>query len=333
MAVIPLSLTSLPPQLRPLNILRDLPAVANLVETCFASTLDDDGRRYLQQMRRSGRDNAFLRWAAHVADTVSMPLSGFVWEQDGEIVGNASLIPYRHKGLKYYLIANVAVHPNLRRRGIGNSLTQAGIQYARMKHADQIWLHVRDDNPGAIKLYEELGFRAQARRASWRITLDRTRRPPPPPVEVFHRRGRDWTRQEAWLRRAYPQALAWYQPLPWSSFRPGLAHSLQRFLLADDTRHWTVRAGRDLLAALTWQPLPPGFPDRLYAALPEAGSDGSLVALLQRACHDLAPWRTTLALEFPGGEYADAIQAAGFHLHRTLIWMQLLETPPGESRT
>jgi hypothetical protein len=102
-----------------------------------------------------------------------------------------------------------------------------------------------------------------------------------------------------------------------------------------------VRAERDLLAALTWQPMPPGFPDRLYAALPPAGSDESsdvssnesLTALLQRACHDLASWRTTLALEFPGGEYADAIQSAGFHLHRTLIWMQLLETPPGESRT
>jgi hypothetical protein len=36
------------PQLRPLNIVRDLPAVADLVEKCFADTMDAEGRRYIQ---------------------------------------------------------------------------------------------------------------------------------------------------------------------------------------------------------------------------------------------------------------------------------------------
>jgi len=63
------------PQLRPLNLLRDLPAVADLVETCFADTMDAEGRRYVQQMRRAGQDHAFLRWAVTAVDSVSMPLS------------------------------------------------------------------------------------------------------------------------------------------------------------------------------------------------------------------------------------------------------------------
>lgn len=332
MAVLTTSLPALPPQLRPLNILRDLPAVANLVETCFASTLDDDGRRYLQQMRRSGKDNAFLRWASQVADTASMPLTGFVWEENGEIIGNASLIPYRRNRRKYYLIANVAVHPNQRRRGIGRLLTQAAMQQAGRKHADETWLHVRDDNPGAIALYESLGFRQLARRASWRITLDRTFRPDAPALEISRRRKRDWPQQEEYLRRLYPELLAWYQAIPWPSLRPSLAYVIERFLLADETRHWTVRAGNDLAAALTWQPMPPNYPDRLWAAVPPSGADESLHALLRRARRELASWRTTLALDFPGGEYAEAIQSAGFHLHRTLIWMQLVETPEEESR-
>ena len=332
MAAITTPLLTDPPQLRPLNILRDLPAVANLVETCFASTLDDDGRRYLQQMRRSGKDNAFLRWASQVADTASMPLSGFVWEENGEIIGNASLIPYRRNRRKYYLVANVAVHPNQRKRGIGRLLTLAAMQQAGVKHADEIWLHVRDDNPGAIRLYENLGFREHARRASWRVSLDRTTRPEAPPKEISRRRRRDWPRQEEYLRRLYPETLAWYQSLPWTSLRAGLFYTLERFLLADETRHWTIRLGKDLVAALTWQPAPSGYPDRLWAALPPGKAEEDLHALLLRARRELSSWRTTLALDLPGGEYTEAIQSAGFHLQRTLIWMKLVETPEQEVR-
>ncbi len=57
-----------------------------------------------------------------------------------------------------YLIANVAVRPEYRKRGIGRALTLAAMQHAKLHHADETWLHVRDDNPGAIGLYRSLGF-------------------------------------------------------------------------------------------------------------------------------------------------------------------------------
>lgn len=333
MAVIPLSLAALPPQLRPLNILRDLPAVASLVENCFASSLDEDGRRYLQQMRRASRDNAFLRWAVQAVDTASMPLSGFVWEENGEIIGNASLIPYRSNRRRYYLIANVAVHPNQRRRGIGRALTLACMNQAQRKHADETWLHVRDDNPGAIALYESLGFRERARRTSWRLTLDRAAAPLEPGLPVSRRRSRDWPRQEELLRRAYPDQLAWYQPMPWHSLRPGLLYALERFFFADETRQWSVYRGSDLAASLAWTPYGSSYPDRLWAAVPPAGAEDALRALLLHARREPTLLRRALALDFPAGEYAEAIQSAGFRLHRTLIWMQLNETPAPENRT
>ncbi len=327
MAVISLSLDAPPPQLRPLNILRDLPAVANLVETCFAATLDDDGRRYLHQMRASGHDNAFLRWATQVAETASMPLSGFVWEENGEIIGNVSLVPYRRHRHRYFLIANVAVHPEHRRRGIGRLLTLAAIQRAREKHTHEIWLHVRDDNPGAIRLYTDLGFCERARRTSWRLRLDPAAVSPAPALPVSRRRGRDWPLQEQFLRRLYPDELDWYQPLPWRLLRPGLLSLLERFFLEHDIRHWVVRRG-ETFAALVW--MPSGGYDRLLAAVPPVGAEEELLALLLHARRSLASWRRGLALELPFGEYAEALRSAGFDLHRTLLWMRLDETFQGK---
>lgn len=160
-------------QLRPLSIIHDLPGVADLVEKCFADTMDPEGRRYIQQMRRAGQDNVFMRWAANAAESVSMPLSGYVWEENGEIIGNVSLIPYRNKKRKIYLIANVAVRPDYRRRGIGRALTTAAMRHASERHAAATWLHVRDDNPGAIALYRSLGFQELARRTLWQAKPDR----------------------------------------------------------------------------------------------------------------------------------------------------------------
>src|SRR5687768_16478612 len=118
------------PHLRPLNMLRDLPAVADLIELCFATTMDSEGQRYVQDMRRAGSDASFMRWATRMAETTSLPLTGYVWEEAGRIVGNSSLVPFRHKQQRMYLIANVGVHPDFRRRGIARALTERALQHA-----------------------------------------------------------------------------------------------------------------------------------------------------------------------------------------------------------
>ena len=41
--------------MRPLNMLRDLSAVADLIELCFSPTIDNEGQRYLSDMRRASR--------------------------------------------------------------------------------------------------------------------------------------------------------------------------------------------------------------------------------------------------------------------------------------
>ena len=309
------------PQLRPLNILRDLPSVADLVEKSFADTMDAEGRSYVQQMRRAGQDNAFLRWASNAVETASMPLSGYVWEENGDIIGNASLIPFRHDKKKIYLIANVAVRPDCRRRGIGRALTVSAMHYASQRHASETWLHVRDDNPGAIALYASLGFQELARRTMWQAKPDRNACVDGLGIAITGRFARDWSQQESWLRRLYPDLLTWYQPIPWMSFRPGFGPALYRFMMDYDIRHWSARHDGAPSAALMWQAMT-GHSDRLWAAVPSEGGERALTALLLHARRDLA-WRQTLTLDFPTGQYNASIDAAGFCPYRTLLWMKL----------
>ena len=310
--------------LRPLNIVRDLPGVADLVEKCFANTMDAEGRNYIQQMRRAGQDNAFLRWASTAVETVSMPLSCYVWEENGEIIGNVSLIPYRHSRKKYYLIANVAVRLEDRRRGIGRSLTIVAMQHARPRHAFETWLHVRADNPGAIELYRSLGFIELARRTSWQASPDPNISPDVSAVSITSRAIRDWSTQEAWLHRLYPDLMAWYQPMPWLPLRPGPGPMLYRFLIDVTIRHWVARSGSSCSAVLSWQAMA-NKNDLLWAAVPPDGGEASLTALLLHARRALA-LRQKLTLDFPAGKYDASMETSGFQRYRTLLWMRSDET-------
>jgi ribosomal protein S18 acetylase RimI-like enzyme len=323
MAAITKPVFSTTPQLRPLNILRDLPGVADLVEKCFADTIDSEGRRYLQQMRRAGENNSFMRWASNAVESVSMPLSGYIWEEKDEIIGNVSLIPYRHKKEKIYLIANVAVRPDFRRQGIGRALTERAMRHASERRANATWLHVRDDNPGAIALYSSLGFQELARRTMWQAKPDRNLPPDNSGTTITRRTRPDWSDQKSWLERLYPELMNWYQPLPWVSLRPGFGPQLYRFMMEYNVRHWVARTNGKASAILTWQGMG-DRKDRLWAALPWRGSERTFTVLLKNARRILS-WQQMLTLDFPAGEYTDSIMEAGFHPIRTLLWMKLQE--------
>ena len=310
-------------QIRPLNILRDLPAVADLIEMCFASTMDMEGRSYVDQMRRNGRDSNFIGWASKVIDSASLPLSGYVWEDGGRVVGNVSLIPFFKGGRKIYLIANVATNPDYRRRGIARTLTDAAMRRAREKQAASIWLHVRVDNNGAIRLYRDLGFQERARRTSWQ-TAPGTALPGDLPVQ--QRPARDWPVQRVWLERAYPAALNWYGQQNWDVFQPGLLPGIYRVMADINTTQWSVYRDGSLQGVLACLR---SFtrPDTLWAAFPEHPDLDAITNLLLYARRALAQSRNAV-MEYPAGIADEAISASGFTAQRTLVWMEA----PGASK-
>jgi ribosomal protein S18 acetylase RimI-like enzyme len=288
--------------------------------------MDADGRNYIQQMRHAGQDNVFLRWASSAVETVSMPLSGYVWEENGEIIGNVSLIPHRRARKKYYLIANVAVRPEDRKRGIGRALTHAAMDHAILHHADETWLHVREDNPVAIKLYLSMGFVELARRTSWQAEPDRHTSARDQVLNVTKRNAGDWTLQETWLRRLYPAVINWYQPIPWNALRPGIGPAIYRFMSDFEVRHWVARTDNIPATVISWQAMA-GRNNRIWVAIPQEGNKNTLTSLLLHVRLALA-WREKINLDFPAGTYQDAIESAGFHPVRTLIWMKSDETSP-----
>jgi ribosomal protein S18 acetylase RimI-like enzyme len=309
------------PNMRPLNVLRDLSAVADLIELCFSPTMDNDGQRYLSDMRRASRDDSFLRWASRVTETASLPLMGYVWEQDGRIIGNASLIPFRSSGKRIFLIANVATHPDYRRQGIGRALTERVMKQARDRNAAAIWLHVRDDNPGAIKLYQDLGFQEVARRTTWQASPEPRLSHPDREIEIVPRQPRFWPQQHAWLQRLYPKELSWYQSWNMKALRPGLWNWLYLVFIDFNIKQWAAVRDDRLLATLTWMPQG-NRAESLYAATDASeAAKGALTSLLVHARRSIT-YPPYLSLDFPADEMTEAIRAAGFTPRRTLLWMR-----------
>ena len=328
MTSVPLSAhSSTSGHVRPLNILRDLSRVADLIELCFASSMDSEGQSYVRQMRRASHDASFMRWASSAIESASMPLSGFVWEQDGRIIGNASLVPFRHKGKRVYLIANVATHPSYRRQGIARALTEHAMRHARQRGASELWLHVRADNPGAIQMYSDLGFAARARRTTWRVRKDvsltlasGSRSNYAPGLSTVTKRySRFWSQQLTWLNKLHPEELSWYRSMNWSILKPGLWGWLYRTLVDFDLQQWAVQKNERLQGVLTWLPSMRSAP--LWLACEPRADSGAIIFLLNKAQRDLG-FRQNLTLEHPAGLQEGALQDAGFNVVRTLIWMR-----------
>ena len=306
------------PNLRSLNVLRDLPQVADLIELCFAQTYDEDGEQYVRQMRRASRDESWLRWASSAIENASMPLTGYVWAEGERIVGNVSLITFHHQRKKLNMIANVGVHPEFRHRGIARALTERALLHARERKADEVWLHVRADNPDALDLYTDLGFVERARRTTWISNPNPIFPETADNFEIVNRRAQFWPTQRAWLDRLHPEDLRWYRGWDFNSFAPGLWNWLYLLFVDLNMKQWAALRDGKLEAVLSWTP---GGSRResLWLALGDTSAPEAVTRLLVRARRELGGHK--FALEHPVGPADEAIRAAGFRAERTLVWM------------
>ncbi|HNT26115.1 MAG TPA: GNAT family N-acetyltransferase [Anaerolineales bacterium] len=306
--------------LRRLNTQRDLESVANLVELCFDDTLDAEGRTYLRNMRESARSAQWTGWVNSLAEYSPTPPSGLVWEENGQLVGNLSLIPIICRGQRCYLIANVAVHPDHRGRGIGRTLTATALDYIRSRNAPSAWLQVRHDNPPAIHIYQALGFQERTRRTTWFVSNQAPQVHLPPGTTISSRRRQHWPQQRQWLQRLYPPELSWHLPLDWTLLQPGLVGAIYRLLNLDAPTHWVIQRPNEMLGALTWRRIQ-GHADPLWLAVPPQPDNEALLALLAYARQRVTPQRP-LTVNLPADLSPDVLRQAGFYPHQTLLWME-----------
>ncbi len=319
------SYPSFPKNIRPFDVRRDLIPVADLMEIGFGDRLSREGKALVRKMRSSAQDKRFKRWARRVAGKVSMPLSGFVWDDGDDVLGNLSFIPFHSLWQHHYLIANVTVHPKYQRQGIGYSLVQKAIQDLEGKNLDGIWLQVEDINQGAIDLYARLGFQEITRRTIWELNPRSAKKLSPAPkqqTQLKTRPLRDWGLQKKWLEETYPKAIHWYFPLTLWSLRGGMREALARFLLEySPIKQWSaINSTGELAGVLTWESTSQ-HTDRLWLAAPPQHVDTALSAFFPKLLHH-EKFRRTLRLNYPARQAVPNLEKAGFTHKRTLIWMK-----------
>lgn len=143
--------------IRPFDISRDLRAVAELISISFANELDDRGAAALREMRAMSHFGGLLGALSRGAGELNDMLNGFVWVEQGHVVGNIT-VQRADKYATRWQIANVAVSPAFRGRGISRRLMEAALNYAT--RAGGLWavLQVYESNQIARHLYESFGF-------------------------------------------------------------------------------------------------------------------------------------------------------------------------------
>lgn len=318
--VIPVAINAT--HLRPVDTRKDLPEIADLIELCFASTMDADGREYIRQIRRMAFESRGINLPIPGARPISVPIQGYVWQENNHIVGNLTLIPYFKNGRVVYMIANVAVHPEFRRRGIARQLTQQGMDHARDHGAAAVWLQVRDDNRGAESLYLSLGFLERARRTNWSFDpIGQSTLPVPRQVTIRRRTSADWNMQRRWLQEIYPPEIAWNLPFQIDRVQPGLWRNFLRWMNGERMEHWSAWLGDRLLGAAAWEP---GnvITDVIWLATNPLDEDLAAQALLTHA-RRIIPRNRPVTVNFPAGIAEEGITAAGFCANNKLIWMEV----------
>ena len=294
--------------LRPVNSRRDMAQVADLIELVFRGDLDPFGLRMVREMRAMGRAG-YLGWALNrlLLPPAARP-QGFVWEEDGRVVGNASLLAVNGFPERWVL-ANVAVGPGYRRRGIGRQMVEAAIDLAVERGATTLYLQVEPDNPPAQLLYRRLGFEELTTRTAWRRPAGPYPESTNPRSGIRPRRRGEWVRQWELAAAVFPEGLFWPYPLDPGFFQAATARG---------RRHWLSWDGDRLLGSLT---IREGSSIRLVIlASPEA--QGEIERDLVSFGLSITRGRKPIAIDYLAEVAIEPLKEFGFRPERTLTWMR-----------
>jgi ribosomal protein S18 acetylase RimI-like enzyme len=309
------------PHVRPIRLRKDLSRIADLVELCFADHMDAEGRTYLHHIRKAGSDANSYYLDARSPETSTIPFHGYVWEENGQIIGNITLIYLKKNNQALYFIANVAVSPEHRNQGIAKELTLRAMQHVKEHDGKSVVLQVREDNPTAIHIYESLGFYEINRRTNWvpgEKIVDK--KALSSNVEVTHRKSEDWSQQKLWLQDTYPENVAWFLPFQLSKHEPGIWKTLMRWLDSEFIRFWSAREGERLLGLATLETINP-FQDYIWIASSLAFEEKAILALVPFVLKKVKKPQK-IQINYPAHRAVDAFTQAGLKELNTLIWME-----------
>ncbi len=314
---------------RPFDPTRDLVAVARLLEEAFR-TESTFPFAHTPLLREIG----ILLWTLSYVPVFPENISGFVWVEDGKVVGNVT-VGLDEGRLDRVIISNVAVKPEHRRQGIARQLMLAALNELRAHAVKWALLNVRPTNPGAIKLYADLGFQEIEMRGEWSRTsffpeVKRARELGVEEIRLRPLRSTDQRAASELIRAATPanvQALRgkWFDAFD-LNWEDRVTEIVTDFLTAQETRRWVLERNGKLDALMTMHAQRIATPHRLSLQVhPDARGrvEGELVAL---ALRELARFPTREIRAVASGTHPESIAALeqhGFRFWNGLTLMAL----------
>lgn len=307
--------------LRPLDLRRDLAGVASLMNICFGAKLDAQGRSAVREMEWLSHTGPFLWLIGSMPNAWQL---GFVWIEGGKVVGNINT-QQSEGDAATWLIANVAVHPDYRRRGIARALTEAAVDLAAQRRARQVILQVNHDNESARHIYESVGFKITAVRTSW----ERTTGMMPQAIEIEGIELRcapndKWKISYDFAQRFRPEGLSWARPTHADDWHKPWWKSVEQFMSAQRQETWWAvdKATNTLVGLFTVSAGFHTFEEINVVLYPEYRSrlERMMFVAALRRLRDRA-WTTRV--DHPMGEAEEALRELGFRDGARLVWMRM----------
>jgi ribosomal protein S18 acetylase RimI-like enzyme len=217
--------------LRAFKLPADLKVLVELIPPAFQypeneawNIQSDEVEAMLDGMSGLRRVWPLIRAAQVISPPLRDVLLGFIWEEDGKAVGLTNVL--RRGTTDQWMIGNVAVLPEYRRRGIARKLVEACMALARERRATTILLDVVAGNVPAYSLYEKLGFEHFTGQA---VLICDTETPTPgfPPLPdgytLIPRPPRNWEPRYELAQRITPDFVRKFSPVEEGRFRPPAA--------------------------------------------------------------------------------------------------------------
>jgi GNAT superfamily N-acetyltransferase len=298
--------------------------VADLIELCFAHEMDDGGRGFIRELRFLSLFGQLLPLVIPLGLGREIWTQGVVWVERGRVVGSINTQPAGPRSATW-LIANVAVHPDQRRRGIALQMMRATLDQIRQRGGADVILQVDDDNAAAIELYRRLGFQTVATHLTW-TRPGRAVTPPHAPAsfDIRPRAEREWLAELNLAELVRPEGLAWNRPPARGDFRPDWRRRLGQLLHGQVEEHWLALTPDDRVAGAVILMAGLADGDRLTLLAHPAYHGQVERPLLVRGLRRLGARPGPVRLEHPAGDPAAeaALRDLGFTVARALRWLK-----------
>ena len=314
--------------IRPFDISRDLRPVAELIAEAFAAELDERGKSALREMRTMSHFSGVLGLVNRSTGEFNDLLNGFVWVERGQVVGNITVQRADRYGNRWQ-IANVAVAPGYRGRGISRRLMEAGLDHAAEAGAQWVVLQVYAGNRVARQLYDSLGFEEVAGVVDLLAAAAPEMPAPPAGDSIQPFSSSDWQPLFDLANQQLGAQSQWWRPIQRAEFQTSFETQIGEWfwqgLGRGRTYRWAVKKAPRFDAALVLQARR-WRGDHLLQLWVRPEHYGQYDGiLLQRALYELQEYpRWPIRISLPADQRSalELLQGYGFQAQRTLLTLR-----------